>query len=300
MSPASESSDTPDEDIVELQAALRDTVRQPTIEVEEIVSAILQFLLARKDKRQNREALARALANHLTAKWSFVDGRNSVIDRVIENRPRELRDVIKASDHDWFWKFMREFTPPKRKRKPSPSSDEARRKNARLAKRRHDRGRSFIKMENGLIEREFSGPPTSGNINPYLPYPVTSRGLVEMFIGDKVFRDLPGGLCLDDIFQGGDVQMRREWNCLEKLFNRSRKSLPMALPRRRVGRTWVYAHKAVLKCIEALLKEKNRPDPWLSKLEVRKFVLTGILIRARATATPEVFADFEATLSKHL
>jgi hypothetical protein len=276
-----------DEELPRLKAELRSSLL-PVIKIEVIVGEILGFLKGKGDKRYTREELALAIANCLAAKWSFVRSRRSPIERLIENRPRELDTVVQGSRYDDFWKLAKAIAnlPRKKRRRAKPRTDKERRKNIQLAKNRHERVRWHRGIECGLIEREFSKPPAP-------------RSFFETITGQSLAGQLPGGPCLDDLLRGSEVRMSKDMYSLESLFGRSRKLLPTALRRHRVGRNFFYGHHAVLQCIDALLEEKNRRTPWLPDPAIRQFVLAGILIRAQATAAPEILADFEQTLQKH-
>ena len=124
------------------------------------------------------------------------------------------------------------------------------------------RGRRY---EVGLIEYEFGGLAEARAGFPYDP------------------------TCLDDILDGRGVNMRY----LEILFGMERHRFPKKLPNVRAGRKILYSAFAVVKIMDALLKEKlpereqgarggSEKKLWLSNPERRKRALLGIASRAYA------------------
>ena len=114
--------------------------------------------------------------------------------------------------------------------------------------------------------------------------------------------------CLDDILMGYGVTM----GYLEILFGLERHRFPTKLPRVRDGRKILYSAFAVVKIMDALLKEKlpeRKPGArggsekklWLSTPDVRKRVLNGIGWRALAISRyKQILAAFLKVVCRHL
>jgi len=147
---------------------------------------------------------------------------------------------------------------------------------------RTQRGRR--REEVGLIEYEFGGPAEARADFPYDP------------------------TCLDDILMGYGVDME----CLEALFGIERHRFPKKLPRVRDGRKILYSAFAVVKIMDALLREEiperkqqacggSEKKLWLSNPERRKRVLMGIANRAFALSRyKRILAAFMAVVCHHL
>ena len=149
---------------------------------------------------------------------------------------------------------------------------------SKQAKNRYEHlERSYIRKP-GAIEREFSAPSGLGSLYPLL---VT-------------------GLCLDKIFHGGRYKMSGAVDSLQWLFGLSRKKLSMARPPITKGREISYDYRAVLACMEALLKQAGPNAYWLPDPARRQIVLTGIVFRARQEAKPRIRKAFERKLVPYL
>jgi hypothetical protein len=113
--------------------------------------------------------------------------------------------------------------------------------------------------------------------------------------------------CLDDIFNGGRVNMLR----LEALFGMERHQFPKNLPNTSKGRETFYDYRAVVTIMDALLSEKlrekrrksGRPPriPWLNDSQLRMHVLSGIETRIDSLSVQEhIKATFLAVVRRHL
>jgi hypothetical protein len=138
--------------------------------------------------------------------------------------------------------------------------------------------------EVGLIEYEFGGQAEARAGFPYDPS------------------------CLDDILMGFGVTMEY----LEILFGMERHRFPKDLPSVPDGRKILYSAFAVVKIMDALLKEElqerkrrarggSEKKLWLSNPDRRKRVLMGIASRAYALSKDRgVLAAFMAVVCRHL
>jgi hypothetical protein len=113
--------------------------------------------------------------------------------------------------------------------------------------------------------------------------------------------------CLDDIFNGGRVNMLR----LQELFGMERHQFPKKLPSIRKGRETLYDYRAVATIMDALLsgrvrkkrKRSGRPPrmPWLNDPGLRTRVLNGIQARINGLSLKKhIKAAFLAVVSRHL
>jgi hypothetical protein len=148
-------------------------------------------------------------------------------------------------------------------------------------RRRQSRGRRY---EVGLIEYEFGGPAEARLGFPYDP------------------------TCLDAILMGYGVPMEY----LEWLFEMEYHRFPKKLPSVRDGRKILYSPFAVVRIMDALLKEKlPEPKPrarggsekklWLSDPDRRKRVLLRIGRRAYALSrNKHILAAFMTVVCRHL
>lgn len=146
--------------------------------------------------------------------------------------------------------------------------------------RMRSRGRRY---KVGLIEYEFGGLAEARAGFPYDP------------------------TCLDEIMDGRGVTMRY----LEILFEMERHRFPKKLPSVRAGRKILYSAFAVVKIMDALLKERlpereqgarggSVKKLWLSNPERRERALLGIASRAYALSfNKQIFAAFMAVCCRH-
>lgn len=118
--------------------------------------------------------------------------------------------------------------------------------------------------------------------------------------------DHPGPICLDDIFSGCGVSMRR----LQELFDMDRHRFPKKLPWIKDGRKTLYDHRALLKIMDFLLSERalrrkrrvgrSPRKPWLNDRYVRRRVLNGIKERIQSISVPvHIKAAFLAVIRRH-
>jgi hypothetical protein len=292
----------PDEDWDKVRSDLRKQLL-PQMSNRLIASYIWNFLSEHGRKIGSREKFAYELGEYLSGKAMLLPRRNLRLQRLIENRPRELSALVWNS----FWvddvglgKYSSELQRPKRRRAKICSAAE-RKQSVKRSKRQHEIGRGFARLRPGLIETDFSDstPDSSGQSRDSS---LAGKPLINILFGNNILplNVTPGGPCLDDVFGGDEVEMTHGYNSLENLFGRSRKLLPQGLPRRRLGLKFFYSYIAVLKCIDALLNQKQGRKPWLADPQLRRTVLETLLSRAREKATPEVLAAFQRLLHKHL
>ena len=86
---------------------------------------------------------------------------------------------------------------------------------------------------------------------------------------------------------------------LQSLFGLSRKKLAAA-PKIRRGRETFYDYRAILRCMEGLLKHTGEDAAWLSDPTRRRTVLTGVLFRAKKEAKPKIADAFAEKLLPYL
>jgi hypothetical protein len=119
----------------------------------------------------------------------------------------------------------------------------------------------------------------------------SKRRIWHLRVIEREYSDAIGApTCLDDIFNGGRVNMLR----LQELFGMERHQFPKKLPSIRKGRETLYDYRAVVMIMDALLsgkirrkrKRSGRPTqmPWLNGPSLRTRVLSGI--KARLNSFP--------------
>ncbi len=276
-----------------LRGLLRDTIPPDVVERE-----ILGFLEQKCSRRLTRNELARRLSRFVVTKWDLGSRRDALWCELIESHPQELNRVVDAAFTTLIGRFGAYLAAnkPKPIRRPRALTADEKRENARRAKARYERLRTTRKVGTGLIEREFSKAPEVVNPNNGVPL---RYGLVNLLFGQLETDGPPGGPCLDDIMNGGEVQMRKGMYSLEQLFGRSRKLLPVKLPHRRRGRQILYGWRAVLRCMDFLLSEQKGRHKWLPDSVSRAYILKAILERAKLKAKPEITSEIEALVSKY-
>ena len=264
------------------ESDVKDQLRRrllPNISVRDLVDEITDVLEAAGRRPGTKEKLAIALANKLISKFA---GPNRDLVRLIDIRPKQLDALLSEVIREEIQQLINAnpdiFKLNKTRAKITTSEERKRR--IKAAKNRYELSRSTY-LGHGLIEREFSSEPLT-LLPGFLP-------------------ELPsGGPCLDEIFRGGATRMCDEMYSLQSLFGQSRKKLLAARPGIRRGREVVYDFRAVLRCMQALLKRAGENAPWLRDASLRQLVLSRILFRAREVATPEIAAAFEKTLLRYL
>jgi hypothetical protein len=248
------------------------------VRMKEVADEIAKLL--RTVKKITREKLAVELARGLATKFPFLERQQ--LERLIANRPTELGALLESSRWDDYQRatewILKE---PKAKRRARITSEKERIRRTKAAKNWHEHLRRSYVTTPGWIERDFAERPHSVLLGPYDSLP-------------------PTGPCLDDVFHGGAIQMCNGIYSLQSLFGLGRKKLAAAGKGRRRGREIFYRWRAVLRCMVALLKQTDPAAPWLPDATRRRIVLTGILLRARQEATPEIGEAFAKQLGPYL
>lgn len=261
-----------EKNIEEIKAELRAQLI-PIIDSPGVIDWIVAYLNTLPKRSPSKEEFARKLVAHFARHPLFVR-RRAFVERVINDRPRELRAVIRQSSFDQMqqlMKWLRESSwKPKRHRITSDAERAAR---ARESKRQHARRRSLRYQPGpGLIEKQFSGDRTSAD------------GLTAL--SDQLGFSFTGRTCLDEIFSGAEVHMWNGVNSLLNLFGVGRKSLPRSLPSRRQGKARLYGYPAVLICMQQLLGSGH----WLETPDRRQNVVANVIRRAHEVAPAEIAA----------
>ena len=164
-----------------------------------------------------------------------------------------------------------------RKSRRKITTAEERIRRIKAAKNRHERLRRRYITIPGWIERNFAESSDYSLLDPQNALP-------------------PTGPCLDEIFHGGVVKMCYGTYSLQSLFGLRRKKLSAAGHPIRRRREAFYGHKAVLRCMVALLKQTGPAASWLPDPTRRRTVLTGVLFRAQQKSTPKIRDAFAKTL----
>ena len=160
------------------------------------------------------------------------------------------------------------------------------------------KGRS--RRTKGDIEEQF-GPREASDIAS----PPTL--LLNPYLG-PLGHQVPEPSCLDEVFTGGLVRMRK----LEDLFLKDRHDFPRALSKIREGRCIFYDYRSVVKIMDSLLqipevrarprriKHGRRRSVWLRSPETRATVLSGIAKRlTTVSAPPEIKRAFRDLIVKY-
>jgi hypothetical protein len=268
-----------EKNIEEIKAELR-TKLIFVIDSPGVIDWTVAYLDTLPKRSPSKQEFARKLIAHLARQPLLVRQRDFV-ERVINDRPRELEAVIRESSFvqmRQLMKWLRESNwKPKRHRITSDAERAAR---ARESKRRHDRRRSLHYQPGaGLIEKHFSGDRTSAD------------GLTAL--SEQLGFSYAGRTCLDEIFSGAEVHMWKGANSLLKLFGVGRKSLPRSLPSRRQGKARLYGYAAVLICMQMLLHSGH----WLETPDRRQKVAANVIRRAHEVAPAENAAAVEMMLT---
>lgn len=271
-----------EEDIEDIRADLRAQLI-PAVSGREMIEWVVDYV-TNLPKRLSKEQFARTFAAHLSNRPIFLHHKKFV-ERLIENRPLELRDVISRSNFDDMGKLLKALresgwrSAPNRRR---PSSGAERAARIQASKRRHDRRRSAnYDARSGLIEQHFGeGYANSWKDPSFPPRKILGSGLDSY-------------TCLDDLFRGAEVAMSRGANSLTALFGVGRKSLPASLPFRRDGRTCRYGYRALLRCMSARLHRGR----WLRDRLIRQTVLTNVIQHARHLAPEQIFIAVDEELA---
>jgi len=250
----------------------------PCFEAATLTNAVFFVLTSVGNKGLKRDEVARKIGQHLSHLPGIVRPAQ-FLERLINNRPLELSQVIEQSRRDEILWVVRSLKPgwqkAKRPRRIKSENDRVKRK--RDSKRRHERKRSAEWLDKvGLIDHEF-GEARFSALNPYAE---------------------PSGACLDAIFQGGTVRRSIGFDSLTRLFGVSRKLLPPRLPRAPHCRSVRYDLRAVLLCMTSLLG--TRRCRWLCDLKRRKAILKRIVARAHDVASPDIAAQVATALNPFL
>ena len=256
----------------ELKQELRRRLQQ-RVSAAALADKIAHLLRAFGKRPGTFEQVAMRLASELASKFAKP---NRELERLIENRPEQLRDLLSASVWDECQHFFKANPGLLRRTRRKVTNEDERIRRTKLAKNRYER-RHRSHIGHGWIKRQFSVALLAA-VNA----PVSSAP------------------CLDEIFHGGAVKMCDETYSLQSLFGLSRKKLSAAGSGIRRGRETFHDYRDVLACMDALLKQRGRGAQWLPDTEQRRTVLTGILFRAEQEATPEISEAFRRTLLPHL
>jgi hypothetical protein len=269
-----------DEDHETIRQELQQSLTKPitTADLAHEIARLLTSVRGKVDPRVVAQRLAKDLASRFTYK-------SEALEKSIKYRPKELANLVNQAAnlaHQAAWDDIKTKVLPmiaaqkKVRRKVKTQEERARR--SKHAKNRYEHvERSYISKP-GAIEREFSA--RSALLSLY-PLPVT-------------------GPCLDKIFHGGRYKMSGAVDSLQWLFGLSRKKLSMARPAIKKGRENFYGYRAVLACMEALLKQAGPNAYWLPDPARRQTVLTGVVFRARREAKPRIRKAFERKLLLYL
>ena len=249
---------------------------QQRVSIADLVETIADLLKALGKRPGTPEQVATRLAKELASKFAK---QNLELEQLIENRPEQLRNLLRASVSDECERFLRANPGFPRRTRTKVTTDEERLCRTKIAKNLYEHLRRSPVPTPGWIERDFADRSAPFLLDPYRPPPPTR---------------------LDAIFHGGAAKMCDETYSLQSLFGLGRKKLSSAGSGIRRGRERFYDYHAVLACMDALLKQPGPGAHWLPDRERRRTVLTGILFRARQDATPEICEAFERTLLPHL
>lgn len=260
-------------------ADLKEELRRrllPLVTVHTLANEIADLVTGMGRKPGTAEKVGSILANKLISKFAKLDQ----LEKLIENRPRQLHALLGEILREEYEGFFKANPKLLQRRRAKIATDEERKMHNKAAKNRYERRRRYTGRES--IEGQFGDP------SPFL-----LGGLLEK-------SPPPWGPCLDDIFRGGRIKMCDDYKeSLQSLFDLHRKKLAPA-PQIRVGREVFYDYRAVLRCMDTLLKHPKERPHWLPNPDRRRTVLTGILSRAQQQATPEIREAFEKTLRPYL
>ena len=263
------------------EADLKEKLRRrllPIVSVDDLADQIETVIKSFGKKRDRIDVIAKRLARELAPRFT---GHSNALQASIKYRPKQLETLLSEAT----WEEIRTEVLPiikaQKKLRATPKTEAERARGIRIAKNRYERNRRSPFGTPGWIERHFADQSYSFWLNPLKP-------------------QQPSGPCLDKIFQGGSVKMCDDMYSLQSLFGLSRKKLSAAGSGVRRGREFFYDYRAVLRCMEALLKQTGKNADWLPDLSRRRTVLTGVLFRAKQEAKLEIAAEFEQTLVPHL
>ena len=186
--------------------------------------------------------------------------QNRELEQLIENRPEQLRDLLSASAVDECERLINANPGFLRRTRMRVTTEEEGLRRTRASKNLYEYIRRSHVTTPGWIELDFAKRSDSFLLDPYHPPPPT---------------------CLDEIFHGRTVKMCGDGYCLQSLFGIDRKKLSAAGSGVRRGRETFYDYRAVLACMEALIRQTGPGAHWLPDTEWRRIVLTSILFRAR-------------------
>ena len=251
----------------------------PAISLRELAAEITDLLKLLGRKPGTPEEVGAALARKLISRFARP---NRKIEQLIDHRPRQLHAMLGEIVWDEIQQLIKANPQILHAKAPRAkiATDEERTKRTKAAKNRYEHLRRTRYIGRGSIEQQF------GETSPF-----SLGGLLE--------QSPPWGPCLDDIFRGGRVKMCDGRYSLQSLFGVSRKKLAAA-PKIRRGRETFYDYRAVLDCMDTLLKQSGERAAWLPDQERRRTVLTGIFFRAKQEATPKIADAFAKILLPHL
>jgi hypothetical protein len=251
----------------------------PAISLHELAAEITDVLTLLGRKPGTREEVGAALARKLISKFARP---NRKIEQLIDRRPKQLSNLLNEILLEECQHFIQAHPEIllKTRSRAKVASEAERIRRMKASKNWYDRRRRRD-LKLGLIERDFGENS-----------PLSLAGLLQQLP--------PSGPCLDDIFHGGMVRMCNDTYSLQSLFGLSRRKLSVAAPGIRRGRELFYDYRAVLRCMEALLKNTGKDATWLPDSSRRQTVLTGVLFRAKREAEPKIADAFAKTLLPYL
>lgn len=186
------------------------------------------------------ERAAQYLAEKLAPRFAH---KSEGLQTLIKNRWKELTDWADLAA----WEEVKAKALPiieaQKKVRPKINTQRERLRRNKRAKNRYEHLERNYVSKPGAIERDFS----------------TRSALSLLEVAPPI------GPCLDGIFRGGSVKMSGIGDSLQWLFGLRRKRLSMARPALRRGREIFYNYRAVLACMDALLKQTGANAHWLGR-----------------------------------
>ena len=232
---------------------------------DQLACEITQIIKPLGKKPGTPEKVAHHIATELAPRLRHV---STALNRLIANRPVELAAALYASEIDYHMSLVELIStfPEPKKVRARQLTEEQKRGNVKASKNHYERRKRRR-------------------------YPHPQVGLIEQELGTRHFSwadfgATPTGPFLDNLLKLGEVSMSRGQDCLERLFGVDRHKLPKSLLCVRRGRRVFYDFRAVLECMEELMKNGR----WLTDVRRRKLVLSRIVYRAKHIGKPKLAA----------